>query len=161
MLPDFYQFHHPTKMIYGAGLASDFSHELEALNVSNFFMVSDHVINDLGLLDSIKEGIEQGGYTITGTYLDVPQDASITAVKDISKLALESGAEGLIAVGGGSVIDAAKAANFTFSHGGDLIEDYSGAGTLTEPLKPFVASSFLLAMTVKPKTTETLKRRRP
>lgn len=138
MLPDFYQFHHPTKMIYGAGLASDFSHELEALNVSNFFMVSDHVINDLGLLDSIKEGIEQGGYTITGTYLDVPQDASITAVKEISKLALESGAEGLIAVGGGSVIDAAKAANFTFSHGGDLIEDYSGAGTLTAPLKPFV-----------------------
>jgi hypothetical protein len=55
MLPEFYQFHHPTKMIYGEGLASDFSHELEALNVKKFFMVSDHVINGLGLLDNIKE----------------------------------------------------------------------------------------------------------
>jgi alcohol dehydrogenase class IV len=82
--------------------------------------------------------MEEGGFTVTGIYLDVPQDASITAVEEISKLATETGAEGLIAIGGGSVIDATKAANFTFSHGGDLIEDYSGAGTLTEPLKPLV-----------------------
>ena len=138
MLPEFYQFQHPTKMIYGEGLASDFSHELESLNAKKYFMVSDQVINDLGLLDEIKKGMEQGGFTITGLFLDVPQDASVAAVEAISRQAVESGAQGLIAVGGGSVIDAAKAANFTFSHGGDLIEDYSGAGTLTEPLKPFV-----------------------
>lgn len=138
MLPEFYQFQHPTKMLYGEGLASDFSHELEALNARKYFMVSDQVINGLGLLNEIKAGMERGGFTITGLFLDVPQDASIAAVEAISKQATESGAEGLIAVGGGSVIDAAKAANFTFSHGGDLIEDYSGAGTLTEILKPFV-----------------------
>ncbi|MBW2589598.1 MAG: iron-containing alcohol dehydrogenase [Deltaproteobacteria bacterium] len=138
MLPEFYQFQHPTKMIYGEGLASDFSHELEGLNAKKYFMVSDHVINDLGLLKKIKEGMEEGGITITGQFLDIPQDASIEAVEAISKQATETGAEGLMAVGGGSVIDATKAANFTFSHGGDFIEDYSGAGTLTEPLKPFV-----------------------
>ncbi len=138
MLPEFYQFQHPTKMIYGEGLASDFSHELEGLNAKKYFMVSDHVINDLGLLKEIKEGIAEGGISITDQFLDVPQDASIEAVETISKQATETGAEGLIAVGGGSVIDATKAANFTFSHGGDFIEDYSGAGILTEPLKPFV-----------------------
>lgn len=138
MLPEFYQFQHPTKMIYGEGLASDFSHELEGMNAKKYFMVSDPVINDLGLLKGIKEGMEQGGITVTGRFLDVPQDASIEAVEAISKQATETGAEGLMAVGGGSVIDATKAANFTFSHGGDFIEDYSGAGTLTEPLKPFV-----------------------
>lgn len=138
MLPEFYQFQHPTKMIYGEGLASDFSHELEGLNAKKYFMVSDHVINDLGLLKEIKEGIAEGGISITDQFLDVPQDASIEAVEAISKQATETGAEGLIAVGGGSVIDATKAANFTFSHGGDFIEDYSGAGILTEPLKPFV-----------------------
>ncbi len=138
MLPEFYQFQHPTKMIYGEGLSSDFSHELESLNAKKYFMVSDQIINDLGLLDEIKKGMEQGGFTITGLFLDVPQDASVKAVEAISRQALENGAQGLIAVGGGSVIDAAKAASFTFSHGGDLIEDYSGAGTLTEPLKPFV-----------------------
>jgi len=138
MLPEFYQFRHPTKVIYGEGLTSDFSHELGEFNATKYFMVSDHVINDLGLLNMIKEGMEEGGISVTGLFLDVPQDASIEAVEAISKQATETGAEGLIAVGGGSVIDATKAANFTFSHGGDFIEDYSGAGTLTERLKPFV-----------------------
>ena len=33
MLPEFYQFHHPTKVIYGEGLVTDFAHELEELGV--------------------------------------------------------------------------------------------------------------------------------
>lgn len=138
MLPEFYQFRQPTKVIYGEGLTTDFSHELGEFKAGKYFMVSDHVINELGLLTPIKEGMEEGGISVTGLFLDVPQDASIEAVEAISKKATETGAEGLIAIGGGSVIDATKAANFTFSHGGDFIEDYSGAGTLTEPLKPFV-----------------------
>ncbi len=138
MLPEFYQFYHPTRMIYGQGLAQDFSHELEALNAKKYFIVSDPVIHDLGLVETIQQGMEQGGFTITGLYLDVPQDASLESVAEISRLATESGAQGLVAVGGGSVIDAAKAANCTFSLGGDLVEDYSGVGTLTQPLKPLV-----------------------
>ena len=138
MLPEFYQFHHPTKMIYGEGLATDFYHELEELGVKNYFIVSDQVLNNLGLIEQITTGLEEAGFSITGEFYDVPQDASVEAVERISRLATDSGAEGLIAVGGGSVIDATKAANFVFSEGGDLIEDYSGAATLTRPLKPFV-----------------------
>jgi alcohol dehydrogenase class IV len=139
MLPEFYQFHHPTKVIYGEGLVNDFAHELEELGAKNYFLVSDHVLRSLGMIDPIKTGLEAAGFTISGEFYDVPQDASVDAVQSISRQATDSGAEGLIAVGGGSVIDATKAANFLFSEGGDLIEDYSGAATLTRPLKPFVA----------------------
>ena len=139
MLPEFYQFHHPTKVIYGESLAVDFSHEVEELNAKRYFVVSDQVLNSLGLIQSVTEGLTQAGFVVTGEFLDVPQDASVEAVENISRQAIESGAEGLIAIGGGSVIDAAKAANFVFSEGGDLIEDYSGASTLARPLKPFIA----------------------
>ena len=139
MLPEFYQFFHPTKMIFGEGVACDFANELEELDIKKYFLISDHVIQDLGLLDDVKKGLRQEGFTITGQFLDVPQDASLSAVKKVTRQASESGAQGLIAIGGGSVIDTAKAANFTFSEGGDLVEDYSGAGTLTGPLKPMVA----------------------
>ncbi len=138
MLPEFYQFHHPTKVIYGEGLADDFSHELEELNARKYFVVSDHVIHDLGLVQKVMAGLQEAGFTITGEFYDVPQDASVQAVETISRLATQSGAQGLIAIGGGSVIDAAKAANFVFSEGGSLIEDYSGAATLTRPLKPLI-----------------------
>jgi alcohol dehydrogenase class IV len=139
MLPEFYQFHHPTKMIYGEGLVTDFAHELEELDAKNYYIVSDEVINKLGLIGPIKQALEESGFTITGEFHDVPQDASVEAVENISRNAMNSGAEGLIAVGGGSVIDATKAANIIFSEGGDLVEDYSGAATLTRPLKPFIA----------------------
>jgi alcohol dehydrogenase class IV len=139
MLPEFYQFHHPTKVIYGEGLVSDFAHELEELGVKNYYLVSDQVLNGLGLIQQIKEGLAEAGFTITGEFYDVPQDASVEAVECISRRAKDSGAEGLMAVGGGSVIDATKAANFIFSEGGDLIADYSGAATLIRPLKPFIA----------------------
>ncbi|MDX2455612.1 iron-containing alcohol dehydrogenase [Desulfosarcina sp.] len=138
MLPEFYQFHHPTKVIYGEGLVNDFAHELEELGVKNYFIVSDQVLSSLGLIEQIKTGLEEAGFTITGEFYDVPQDASVEAVESISRQATDSGAEGLIAVGGGSVIDATKAANFVFSEGGDLVADYSGASTLTKPLKPFI-----------------------
>ena len=138
MLPEFYQFHHPTKMIYGEGLVTDFAHELEELGVKNYFLVSDQVLNQLGLIEPIKQALEEAGFSITGDFYDVPQDASLEAVQSISRLATNSDAQGLIAVGGGSVIDATKAANFVFSEGGDLVDDYSGAATLTKPLKPLI-----------------------
>ncbi|CAB5106946.1 Alcohol dehydrogenase (EC [Olavius algarvensis associated proteobacterium Delta 3] len=138
MLPEFYQFHHPTKVIYGEGLVNDFAHEVEELGVKKYFIVSDQVIHSLGFIQPIKKGLEEANFVITGEFYDVPQDASVEAVERISRHAGDSGAEGLIAIGGGSVIDATKAANFVFSEGGDLIEDYSGAATLTRPLKPFI-----------------------
>jgi alcohol dehydrogenase class IV len=138
MLPEFYQFHHPTKVIYGEGLVNDFAHELEELGVKSYFIVSDQVLHGLGLIEPIKTSLEEAGFRITGGFYDVPQDASLEAVESISRQAADSGAEGLIAVGGGSVIDATKAANFVFSEGGDLIADYSGAATLTRPLKPLI-----------------------
>ncbi|HDY87054.1 MAG TPA: iron-containing alcohol dehydrogenase [bacterium] len=41
--------------------------------------------------------------------------------------AIAEGAQGLIAIGGGSVIDTtAKAVNILLSEGGDMVQDYSG-----------------------------------
>jgi len=138
MLPEFYQFQNQTKVIFGEGISLDFTHELAQLSAGKYFLVSDKIIRDIGLVKQVKDGLAAGDVHISGEFFDVPQDASIICVKEISRQAVETGAEGLIAIGGGSVIDAAKAANFTFSEGGDLIEDYSGAATLTRPLKPLV-----------------------
>jgi len=60
-------------------------------------------------------------------------------VKRCAALAREKGAEGIIAMGGGSSLDTAKAANIVFSLGGDLVEDYSGTQTITRELNPLIA----------------------
>jgi alcohol dehydrogenase len=138
MLPEFFEFHNPTRVVYGPGLATDFRAELEPLGVTEWFLVSDKTITALGLTEKVAQGIALAGLTITGEFLEVPQDAELAAVQVCAQKARDSGAAGLIAIGGGSVIDVAKAANILVSEGGDLVADYAGAQTLTRPLKPLV-----------------------
>ena len=138
MLPEFFEFYNPTKIVYGQDIASDFKAELDSLGIGKYLIVSDRIISDLGLTRRVLDGLESTGIEVTGEFLDVPQDSGVTTVNSCAKQAKKSGAEGLIAIGGGSVIDTAKAANILITEGGDLVEDHSGAQTLTRPLKPLV-----------------------
>jgi alcohol dehydrogenase class IV len=138
MLPKFFEFHNPTRVVYGVGLAWDFKAELDFLGIGKYFIVSDTVIRDLGLIDKVMDGVVSAGIDVAGEFLDVPQDAELNAITACVEKAKASGAGGLIAIGGGSVIDTAKATNILVSEGGDLLRDYSGAQTLTRPLKPLV-----------------------
>jgi alcohol dehydrogenase class IV len=49
----------------------------------------------------------------------VPQDSDSAAVTGAAEAAREHGADAILAVGGGSVMDTAKAANVIFTHGGE------------------------------------------
>lgn len=138
MLPEFFEFYNPTRVVYGAGIASDLKAELDFLGIGKYFIVSDKIISDLGLTKKVVDGLTSAGIEVTGEFLDVPQDSEVNTVNACADQAKTSGAEGLVAIGGGSVIDTAKAANILISEGGDLVEDYSGAHTLTRPLKPLI-----------------------
>jgi len=138
MLPEFFEFYNPTKVVYGVGLALDFKAELDALGIGKYFLISDKVISGLGLVEKVREGLVAAGIEVTGEFLDVPPNSEIKTVKACTEQAKASGAEGLIAIGGGSVIDTAKAANILICKGGDLLEDHSGVHLLTEPLLPLV-----------------------
>jgi alcohol dehydrogenase class IV len=138
MLPEFFEFFNPTKVVYGVGIASDFQAELDALGVGKYFIVSDKVISDQGLVKKVVDGLTSTAIKVTGEFLNVPPNSAIKTVNECAEQAKTSGAQGLIAIGGGSAIDTAKAANILISEGGDLVEDYSGIHTLTRPLKPLV-----------------------
>ncbi|MCD6586821.1 MAG: iron-containing alcohol dehydrogenase [Desulfobacteraceae bacterium] len=138
MLPEFFEFYNPTKVVYEDGVATDLKPELDIIGIKKYFIVSDHIINDLGLVDKVAGGLAEAGFEVTGKYLDVAQDARLNDVQTCADQIKASGAEGIISIGGGSVIDTAKAANILFSEGGNLVDDYSGAHTLTRPLKPHV-----------------------
>jgi len=138
MLPDFFEFYSPTKVLYEAGVVSDLKPELDTIGIQRYFVISDHIINDLGLIEKVADGLKDAGCEVVGRYLDVAQDARLNDVQTCVQAVKSAGAEGIISIGGGSVIDTAKAVNILFSEGGDLVEDYSGAHTLTRPLKPHV-----------------------
>lgn len=136
---EFFKFSLPTKIIFSPGLAKGFSAELDHIDAQKYFIVTDKGIADLKILSPIVEGLKASGREVMGIFTEVPPDSGIQVIKRVADEAKASGAEAIIAVGGGSVMDTAKGANVLFSLGGDLIEDYSGAQTITEDLCPLIA----------------------
>ncbi|MBI2933904.1 MAG: iron-containing alcohol dehydrogenase [Planctomycetes bacterium] len=128
----YYEFRLRTKIIFQSGGSALVAEEAARLGLRRPFIITDRVVLRLGLLDRLT-GLEP-----CGTFPDVPQDSEVSIVERAAALMKERGADGIVALGGGSVIDTAKAVNIVFSLGGRLA-DHEGVGTLDVPLAPFVA----------------------
>lgn len=137
MSADFYEFFSPVKIIAGHKALEHLPHELASLGVRRPLLAADGVLAELGLTDIVVDALRAGGIELAGLFTDVPPDAPVAAVHAMAQAYREQGADGLIALGGGSVIDAAKAANILASLGGDDVLAYLGADTLTQALGPF------------------------
>jgi len=111
MIPEFFEFHQPTRVVYGIGISSDFSAELEFLKAKWLFLFSDRILEKVGLVGRLKEALAKMGVEIAGEFLDVPPNSGVKVVKKAAELAKQHEPDGIIALGGGSVIDTAKAAN--------------------------------------------------
>lgn len=137
--PDFFQFSVPTHIVFGDGISQEFSAELARLSMTRIMLVSDQGLSKTGMISPIQQGIVSAGIAVAGEFYDIPPATNVAAVTRLANEARRVGADGFVAIGGGTVIDTAKAANILLTHGGDLVADYSGAQTLPGPLKPFVA----------------------
>ena len=116
---DFYQFIAPTRVVAGRGLIEGIGFEFAKEGAKRVLIVTDEVIRGTGLIDSVEAGVTDGGLEVAGVYDGVPQDSDSAVVKAAAAAAREQGADAILAVGGGSVMDTAKAANVIFTNGGE------------------------------------------
>ena len=122
---DFYQWKSSTRVIAGLDLISSAGFEFVKEGASRALLVTDEVIRGTGLVDRVEAGLVDGGVEVAGIFDAVPQDSDTEVVVACAERAKELGADSLMAVGGGSVMDTTKAANIIFSHGG-AVRDYEG-----------------------------------
>ncbi len=109
----------PTKLTIGAGRASAVAEEVMHLGVKRVLLLSDRGIEQTGLLARVQGAL---GSMLAATFLDVPQDSSLATVDAASLLGREAGVDGVVSVGGGSVIDTAKAVAVCLGAGGKAID---------------------------------------
>jgi len=102
---EFFAFHLPTRVVYGQGLVRDFSAELSGIPATRFFVVTDKILRKTGLVDRVIEGLKTSGAEVAGIFDDVPPNSEVQVCARCADAARASGADGLVAVGGGSVID--------------------------------------------------------
>jgi len=134
----YYEFFCPVKLIVGARALENIPYELGSLGARRPMVVTDRGVAGAGLVDKLREILAVGGLEIAAVYDEVPPDSSLAAVRAIAQRYREAGCDALIALGGGSPIDTAKAANILASYETEDLLKYSGAGNLPKPLKPLL-----------------------
>ncbi|MGE6610666.1 iron-containing alcohol dehydrogenase [Peribacillus sp. NPDC076916] len=99
-------------------------------------LVSDAGLENAGVVKKVAETFEQqklgAKAEIVGLFLDVTQDAASECVNEALKYAREVNADAILAIGGGSVIDTAKALKFGLYKGITDINDSIPSGYLYE-----------------------------
>jgi alcohol dehydrogenase class IV len=116
---DFYQFVAPTRVVAGRGLIEGIGFEFAKEGARRVLVVTDEVIRATGLVDRVEEGVRDGGLEVAGVFDGVPPDSDSAVVVAGAEAARAAGADAFLAVGGGSVMDTAKAADVIFTHGGE------------------------------------------
>jgi alcohol dehydrogenase len=110
--------------------------ELSMLQSRRPMVITDKGVIAAGLLKHVEGAFAGTGVTLGAIFDDVPPDSSLETVRDAARVYREQGCDGLLAVGGGSVIDTSKGVNILVSEGGDDLEKFAGAHHLKRPLNP-------------------------
>ena len=128
---------------FGPGASAEIGHDLAATGARRVLLVTDAGVAATGHPSRIAAQIGQQGIDVTpydGTHVE-PTDASLNDAIDVAR---EAGPfDAIVAVGGGSSIDTAKAVNLMTTNPGELL-DYvnppvGGGRAPSEPLLPLVA----------------------
>ena len=136
MTASYFEFFCPVKVVAGALALEHVPYELSVRGATRPLLVTDRGVRAAGLLAVVQAALGSAGLDAGPVYDDVPQDSSTLAVGAIARLYRAHGCDALIAVGGGSVIDTAKAVNVLVSEGGDELSVYAGTNVLKRRLKP-------------------------
>lgn len=101
-----WQIHQPVQIVFGEGAIKQISTILEGKNLSRSFLICDHAMVETGNAERLAQYAQE---KMIGRSCEVEPDPTIQNVDVNAALVRESGADCLIAMGGGSVIDCAKA----------------------------------------------------
>ena len=107
----YYQYNMRTVVHCAPGASIRIPTLFEGLGAKRVLLVSDKGLVDAGLVQQIQSVFEhnsQGAVKLAGVYTDILPDASSSSVNDATKFARSLAVDSILAVGGGSVIDASK-----------------------------------------------------
>ena len=108
----YFEFYNPVKICAGNDALGNLLYESMTLGMIKPLLLTDETLTKLGVVRKFREitGIED-----CFVFDHVPADSSVHTVNDIAKLYRKQGCKGIIALGGGSVLDTAKGVKLLIS----------------------------------------------
>lgn len=139
-IPSYFEFVNPAKLLSGEFALENIASELRLLGASRPMVLSDRTLEKIGSVDTLRQALAKGGVEFSSLFTDIPLDSSITVVNRIAGIYRSVGADSIIALGGGSVLDTAKGLRMLISQDGRDIMGYAGCENLPRGIHvPFIA----------------------
>ena len=132
-----YTFKVPQDIVFGVGSLKRLPELLEKSGSKKMMVVSDRGLEKLGVVQKVLDIVEAEGIE-TVSFLDILPNPTVDMVNAATKVYKESGATSIVALGGGSPMDVAKAVGVLARYGGSITE-YEGAhlGVLGRSLEKY------------------------
>lgn len=92
---------------FGAGARENVAAEIKNRGLTKILFVSDKVLLDCGVATKVTECLDKAGIAYE-VYSEIKANPTVKNVQDGVKKFKEAGADGIVAVGGGSVMDTSK-----------------------------------------------------
>lgn len=122
---------------FGRGAVALLGPELQKMAIRRALLVTDRFLYESGAAARVAEVLSGAGVEFA-VYYNVQPNPTVQVVNECIQAAQCVGAQMLIALGGGSAIDTAKAASIVLANGG-TVEQYEGTDKSARPGLPIVA----------------------
>lgn len=130
-----FQYYNPAKVVFGVGSEKEIGRLLKEEKASSLLMVySGEFVKELGIFDTVKNACAENGIAFyeNGNVVPNPQ---IELVREMIRMGKEKKVDFLLAVGGGSAVDTAKAIAMGIPYQGDAW-DFFQSGVVPETVLP-------------------------
>lgn len=127
----------PTRLVGGSGSIRALPEVLEGVGSRTVLVVTDPLLSKAGPMVMVQQVLDKAGVRY-GVSTAVEPDPTVAVVQELLAEIKKGGYDLLLAVGGGSAMDTAKAAGILATNGGS-IQDYDGNDVFQVPPLPMVA----------------------
>src|SRR5512137_2362987 len=131
-----FEFRVPATIHVGVGSHERVAAEAARVGAGNVLVVTDANVRATPTAAKVIEQLSEAGL-LRGVFGDIPGEPTTTEVEQGLIILRKARADTVVAVGGGSVIDTAKAVAVMATNDG-VIADYLGAGKVKKPKLPLV-----------------------
>ncbi len=127
---------------FGRGVLKEAGDHAAALGISRIALMTDARLAALEHTATVRRALEGAGLDVV-LYDEVQVEPTDESFQAASRFASEAGVDGFVSLGGGSVIDTAKAANLYSSYPAEFLTyvnaPIGGGQAIPGPLKPHIA----------------------
>lgn len=132
-----FSFSVPQNITVGKGSLAKLPEVAKKLGGSHAFLMSGPHLAKMGPVEKATESLKSAGIEVD-TFTEIEGNPSVETVEKATAAFKEASADFIVAFGGGSPMDVAKAVGVTAKYGGSITE-YEGAHKVPGPIIPLIA----------------------